>query len=88
MGQLLEVAQQPPRRLGVQAGGGLVGDDKLGGLHHRGGHEHPPGHAAGKLKGVQPLRPRPQAVPGEGLLGAAAGVNVTAALGELGAHLH
>ena len=59
------MAQDAPSGPGVQAGGGLIGDDQLRPLRHGGGNQRPSGHAAGELKGIHPLCLRPQAVPGQ-----------------------
>ena len=86
--QLPEVTQYPFRRPGIQTGSGLVGDDQLGGGRRRGGDEHPPGHAAGQLKGIALLGIRPQAVPLQHRPTGLPGALVPAALADLGPHLH
>ena len=82
------MAQNAPGGPGVQAGGGLVGDEQLGVLHRGGGDEHPPGHAAGELKGVELFRLRPQAVPGQDAPALLPGGGVPPPTAHLGAHRH
>ena len=52
----------------VEAGSGFVGDDEPGAFHQRRGEQHPPGHAAGKLKGIEIFRFFFQTEPFEQLL--------------------
>ena len=40
----------------VEAGGGLIGNDEPRAFHQRRREQHPPGHAAGKLKGIEIFR--------------------------------
>ena len=86
--QFPEVAQNAPGGPGVQAGGGLVGDEQFWVFHRGGGDEHPPGHAAGELEGVELLRLRPQAVPGQDAPALRPGGGVPPPPAHLGAYRH
>ena len=56
VGQVAEHLQGLPGLVQTHPRSGLVGDDEPGSGQQGRGDQNPPGHAAGELKGIQPLR--------------------------------